>query len=86
MELALLIFSGSLVDKAEVNHLKIAIKKMQHDSAIEGYHEVCNVICCTPYNIHLFYLYSQFDGLYRHFLSLGNLWEADKVNERQQLP
>ena len=33
MALALLIFSGSLVDKAEGNHLKITIKKMQHDSA-----------------------------------------------------
>jgi hypothetical protein len=26
-------FSGSLIDKAAVNHLKITVKKMQHYSA-----------------------------------------------------
>jgi len=32
MELALLIFSGSLDFKVELNHLRTTVKKMQHDS------------------------------------------------------
>jgi hypothetical protein len=34
MELALLVFSGSLVLKVEVSHLRTTEKKMQHDSTI----------------------------------------------------
>jgi hypothetical protein len=54
MELALLIFRGSLDFNVEMNRLRTTVKKMQHDSNLQCNHEVSNMICYTPDDIHLF--------------------------------
>jgi hypothetical protein len=41
MAIALLIFSGSWVVKAEVNLLKITIKKMRHDKTVVAWEIHC---------------------------------------------
>jgi hypothetical protein len=47
-------------------------EEMQPESAIGANHEVSYIVSCPPDNIHLFDLHSQFDGIYRHFLSPGD--------------
>jgi len=46
---------------------------MQHDSTIYNYFEVDYKIRGTLNDVHLLYLCSQFNGLYRHFFTLTNL-------------
>jgi len=42
--------------------------------------EVSNVICYTPYDIHFPDFHSQFNGIYRHFISFIDNWKVYQAN------